>query len=1074
MKLFSRIEWTCIGLLLLSAMVLFGDPAGAIAADAANNAAIRDFNAAAALQNSGFYARADEKWNTYIKKYPNDSRLDRVHYYLGVCQLHNKKFPAAVNTFKTVLSRWSNFANADAVQYNLGMAYFQMAAASKNAADFKNAAGALGTVASKYPKSKYAHKALYFQGESLFSAGDPAGAVEAYKKLIAQYSDSPVLADAYYSLGTTLQELQRDVEAAGTFTAFLNNKAFEKHELANEIRLRLGISLFSQQKYEEAEPHFVAVAGVSDFASADFALLRQGQCRLENGKLSEAAATFSDFLKRFPNSSYVGAAQLSAGKCLYRVDKFDDARKMLETLVGKKQEESAEAAYWLGLALLKLQKPQDALSMLDRAVNDFKTGEFVPYLQLTRIDAMYDLPNRRKETPAAYENFVKQFPNHDLTAQSLYMAALAALGVENYATARRHAEAFLGNAGFAASELMPAVLYIAAEGYLLPAQAEQAGGDVQKAEGFYRQLVEKHPDHARTPRSHLRIGWCMHQSKKYDDAVKYLTGVIGKLKDSTQVAEAQLLIGRSYGATDRHREAVTAYDAALKAKADWSRADEVLIAAAGSLRTLDDLDAAADRLSQLVSKYAQSLHRAQALYLLGEIAQEQTKHDDAIGHYGTLLKDFPKSEFTPSANYGLAAAHFAKQEYDKALPPLEKLLSSGADSELIARGRFLRGLIYQRQDKFSEAATDLEAFLSSKPSGEEAADARYALVLCRIRSNEFQAATAAMVVMMQQHAGYPHIDKMYYELGHALLSAGKQAEAANTFRTLAKGLPNSPLTPESWFHVGRFHEATAEATEDENQKASEIDKAAGAYAAGLGGAKASGLREKLQYKLGDMQFRQKKFEEAAATLSAQIAAHPSGELAGPGRFLAAESYFRLKQYDKALPLFAQVADAKVDKYHAQSLYRAGTCAANVKNWPESQRRYQDLINQFPDFEQAADARYGLGLALQNQNKLDEARVAYEKVTTETETETAAKARFMIGEILFGQQKYEDAIEQFLLVAVGYPYAEWQALARLETGRCFIELDQKQKAIASLQIVVDKFPDHPKAGDAQRLINDLNR
>lgn len=232
------------------------------------------------------------------------------------------------------------------------------------------------------------------------------------------------------------------------------------------------------------------------------------------------------------------------------------------------------------------------------------------------------------------------------------------------------------------------------------------------------------------------------------------------------------------------------------------------------------------------------------------------------------------------------------------------------------------------------------------------------------------------------------------------------------------------------------------------------------------------LADEVRLRLGMSLFRQEQYDKAAVTLKAQTSEHPNGELAGPARFLAAESLFRLDKFSEALPLFEKVAADKVDKYHAQSLYRAGTCAADASNWPQSQKYYEDLISQFSTFEQINEARYGLALALQNQQRLDDARKLYEQVTEQTETETAAKARFMVGEIAFAQDKHEEAIEQYLLVAVGYPYKQWQAIARFESGRCFMALGKKDQAIAALKIVVDKFPDHPKAADAAKLLGEL--
>ncbi len=1070
-KLYRDID-SCRVLLLLSlvAALLWFDSACVIGQD--SNATVRDFNSAAALQNSGFYDRAVGKWDDFVRKYPDDSRLDRVYYYLGICQLHTKKYPEAVKTFQTVTGKYPNFTSVDGAQYNMGMAYYQMAAASNKPEDFKAAADALGIVASKYGTSSYAAKALYFQGEALFSTGDVKAAIDAYAKLVSGYKSSPLLADAYYALGTAQQELGQDGEAAKTFNAFLGNSALANHELASEVRLRLGISLFNQKQYDEAEKLFAAVAAVQDAEGADFALLRQGQCRLETEKTAEAATVFDELLKKFPSSPYAPAARLALGKCYYLTEKFDDAQKAFEPLVGADLDQSAEASYWTGLSLIKLDKPQEAMTLLDGAVKKHTDGQFAPYLQMARIDAMYDLPDRRKETAKLYDDFAKQFSDHPLTVQAAYMSALAALGEEDFDTARRHAEAFLAKGEYADHELQPAVLWIAAESHLLAADADQ-GGDVAKAEQLYRQLVSGHAEHARVPRAHLRIAWCLHQAEKHEDSLNYLKGALGSLKDSAHVAEAQLLIGRNHHAAERDRDAATAYDAALSAKGDWDRADEVLIAAAVSLRAVDDLTAAADRLNRLVSGFPESTYRAQAIYQLGEILQEQDKYDDAIKRYQDVVGSFGESPLVAPANYGLAAAYFAKEDYDNAISALDKLLAGGDDAELAARGLYLRGLARRRKKDHANALTDLNAFLDTKPEGDEAADARYALVLCQIESKLFAEAVASMTTLLAEKPDYAHADNVYYNLGHALLDQDKVEEATGAFRTLAEKFADSPLAPEAWFHLGRSHETAAGKLDDETQKKAELAKASDAFAKGLEKVDEKSLREKLQCKLGEMLFRQEKFVEAAATLTAQITEHPDGELVGPGRFLAAESFFRQDKFTEALPLFVGVADKKVAKYHDRAIYQAGVCAANLNNWPESQKRYQELIDQFPQFDQLAEARYGLGLAWYKQNKLPEAKAAFEKVTEETEAEAAAKARYMIGQIAFTEKKYEDAVEEFLTVASGYPYQDWQAKAQFEAGRCLVELQRNDNAKAVLQVLLDKFSDHPLAADARKLIDSLN-
>ena len=403
---------------------------------------------------------------------------------------------------------------------------------------------------------------------------------------------------------------------------------------------------------------------------------------------------------------------------------------------------------------------------------------------------------------------------------------------------------------------------------------------------------------------------------------------------------------------------------------------------------------------------------------------------------------------------------------------MDSLLNGRPEADLAARGRLLRGLARQRQKQFDQAAKDLEAFLEAGRADDEAADARYALALCRIQLKQFGQAAAALAELARQKPGYPHADEAYYELGHACLQDGRAAEAAQAFHALAEKLPQSPLAAEAWFQVGRRHEEAADRASAENERTSELAKAGKAYAAGLLRAKDAELKEKLQYKLADVEFRQKRFDQAAAALQGLLRERPRGSLAGPARFLAAECLLRQEKFAEALPLYAQVAEEKVQPYQPRALYRAGACAANQKKWAESQKYYETLVRDFPRFEQLDEARYGLAVALQNQARLDEARRLFQQAAKAGPAETAAKARFMLGEIAFAERKFEDAIEQYLMVTSGYAYKHWQALAQFEIGRCFLSLGKRAQAIEAFQTVVGKYHDHPKAQDAARMLTEL--
>lgn len=927
----------------------------ALGAEEAANQAARDYNAAAALQNEGLHDRAAEKWRAFIGRYPSDARLDRAHYYLGICQLHAKKYAEAMAAFQIVLTKYPACSHAEGAQYNLGMARYQAASDSQKREDFKAAAEALGTAAAKFPQGKHGAAALYYQGEALLAAGEPAPAMEAHKKLVASFPNAPLAADACYALGTTQQEQGQDAAALATFQKFLGTPQWAKHELAGEVRLRLALVLLQQKKYAEAEPHFAAVATLANSPRADLALLRQAQCRVQLDKPAEAAPALEEWLRKFPGSPYRAEAQLAAGRCLFSTGKLQESRQVLEPLAKAQGREAAEAAYWLATVLRKLGKPQEALTTVESALRANAAAETASYLELARADALSDLPNRRKDARAAYEQFVAQHGDHLLTPQALYLAASTALEEKDYAAARKHAEAFVANARYANHSLLPGALCVAAEGQLA------AGGDAGKAETYYRQVT---------------------------------------------------------------------------------------------------------------ARFAKTSYSTQALYKLGELAAGQKKYGDAINCYKQCLAESPQGDFAARAQYGLAAAGFAKEDYAGATAAIAALLAAPTEPALAARARYLRGLVLQRQKQMAAAAVDLEAFLATQPPVGEAADARYTLVLCRIAQKQFDQATAALSALVQQQSDYPHAAAAYYELAHALLQDNRAEPAATAFRTLAEKYPQSPLAAEAWFHVGRWHEETADRLAAEDQKAAGITRAAEAYAAGLAMAKDPELHEKFQYKLADMRCRLKQFDQATVVLQTQLREHPAGSLANPARFLMAECLFRQNKFEEAWPLFAKVASDKVERYQAQALYRAGACTADLKKWPESQAFYETLLREFPAFEQLQEARYGLGVAQQNQNRLAEARAIFEQVAAAAAAETAAKARFMLGEIAFAERRFEDAIEQYLTVTAGYPFQHWQALAQFEIGRCYLALGKRQKAIDALRVVVEKYSEHAKAQDASKLLAEL--
>ena len=94
-------------------------PFAQTAAAQETEAGTRQFAAAVGFQNQKLYEQAIEEWQTFVKKFPTDPRMDKALHYLGTCQLQSGKNADAVASFRTVLDRYPKFEALDQTLLNL-------------------------------------------------------------------------------------------------------------------------------------------------------------------------------------------------------------------------------------------------------------------------------------------------------------------------------------------------------------------------------------------------------------------------------------------------------------------------------------------------------------------------------------------------------------------------------------------------------------------------------------------------------------------------------------------------------------------------------------------------------------------------------------------------------------------------------------------------------------------------------------------------------------------------------------------------------------------------------------------
>jgi tetratricopeptide (TPR) repeat protein len=201
--------------------------------------------------------------------------------------------------------------------------------------------------------------------------------------------------------------------------------------------------------------------------------------------------------------------------------------------------------------------------------------------------------------------------------------------------------------------------------------------------------------------------------------------------------------------------------------------------------------------------------------------------------------------------------------------------------------------------------------------------------------------------------------------------------------------------------------------------------------------------------------------------------------------MSGECEFKRDQFDNALEFYQQAREALEKLSDRKSIpsqvqvltYLHGAqCLREAKNWGDMEKWLQVILDRYSDSGYMAQTMYEIGFCYQNQNKTNEAIKAYSDVADKYRTEIAARSRFMLGELYFGQRDFAKAIPEFQRVMYGYggesaqpEIKNWQARSAFEAGRCSEVLiadlsgEKKTRAvkIASdfYQYVVDKHPQH---------------
>jgi outer membrane protein assembly factor BamD len=198
------------------------------------------------------------------------------------------------------------------------------------------------------------------------------------------------------------------------------------------------------------------------------------------------------------------------------------------------------------------------------------------------------------------------------------------------------------------------------------------------------------------------------------------------------------------------------------------------------------------------------------------------------------------------------------------------------------------------------------------------------------------------------------------------------------------------------------------------------------------------------YETGERLLLQDKFEAAREQFSWLAERHPESDLAPVARFLVGETYYRAKDFEKAVPEFEtfvtlypghQIADLGQYRLARSYFDQMPTVERDQRITAQSLTEFRKLIRLYPESRYAPDAIV----------KIEACRLRL------------AQKELWIADFYMRQGKYESALSRFDAVLREYGRTQAAPQALYQKADVLIRLNRPDEAAPLLKQLVEEFP-----------------
>ena len=376
---------------------------------------------------AGRTERAIQELNEIKNKFRGSAYFDNALYLIGWIHFQKRDYNSAIEYYRDVLAFSKNDRTISTALYSIGDAYFNLGIHdsaivyySKIMERFPNSPNvfdAINGIQYSYVAKGESLKAIQLidnfvlrninlpfadqlflkKGEIFYSELDYVRAKQGYKEFISYFPKSIYLADAYYWIGKSAENLGEFEEAIINFNIVFDR--FPNSEIAQAAVVELGKIFNEQKRFDDAIKLFDrAVAKFQESNRRAEIIFMKGETFINKGDISNAYDTFDEVLLYHDGGLFADKARLELGKLELNSKRYDRAETFLRELIQRRTDDiGAEAQFLIGEIFFNQSKWNEAITAYVRVLNLFGSyDEWVARAYLKLGDSYLKKNDKRK------------------------------------------------------------------------------------------------------------------------------------------------------------------------------------------------------------------------------------------------------------------------------------------------------------------------------------------------------------------------------------------------------------------------------------------------------------------------------------------------------------------------------------------------------------------------------------------------------------------------------------------------------------------------------------------------------